>query len=44
MKLLLIVAYLIIAPIDWLLMHLSDLFMDARSYIAMELMKRLKKE
>ena len=42
MKALLFVAYLIVTPFNWLIMHLSNWLMTAHSKIVIELMKRTK--
>lgn len=42
MKALLFVAYLIVTPFNWLLMHLSGWLMNVHSHIVIELMKRTK--
>lgn len=44
MKALLFVAYLIVTPLNWLFMHLSNWLMNAHSKIVVELMNRTKKE
>lgn len=44
MKALLIVAYLIVTPLNWIFMNLSNWLMTAHSKIVVELMNRTKME
>ena len=43
MKALLFVAYLIVTPLNWLFMNLSNWLMNAHMHIVVELMKHTKK-